>query len=73
MTITTEANSNVVNLSAYRSRRKRSVKQPIFGECMEKDGTDRLWWLADLRFLVVLNIVTWGPLIWTLNSLTSSP
>ncbi len=73
MTILTEANGNVVSLKAYRSRREHTGNQPISGECWESDGTDRLRSLADGRFLAVLTIITWGPFIWALNSLTTAP
>ena len=73
MTILTEASSNVVNLAAYRSRREHTGNKPDSDECWENDGTDRLWWLADGRFLAVLAIFTWGPFIWALHSITTVP
>ena len=73
MTISTEANGNVVSLKAYRSRRERTGNQPISDECWESDGTDRLRSLADGCFLAVLNIITWGPFIWALHSVTTAP
>ena len=73
MTITTEANSDVVSLAAYRSRRRHTRDKPISSECWENAGTDRLWWLGDGRFLAVLTTITWGPFIWTLHSLTTAP
>ena len=73
MAISTEANGNVVSLKAYRSRRERTGNQPISDECWESDGTDRLRSLADGCFLAVLNIITWGPFIWALHSVTTAP
>ncbi len=73
MTILTEANSNVVSLKAYRSRRNCTGNQPISDECWESDGSERLGSLADGCFLAVLNIITWVPFIWALNSLTTAP
>ncbi len=73
MTILTEANSNVVSLRAYRTRRNRTGNQPISDECWENDGTDRLRSLADGCFLTVLNILTWGPFIWVLHTVTTVP
>ena len=73
MTILTEANNNVVSLKAYRSRRNCTGNQPISDECWESDGSERLGSLADGCFLAVLNIITWVPFIWALNSLTTAP
>ena len=73
MTMLTEANSNVISLAAYRSRRKHTESKPISDDCLENDGADHLWWLGDGRFLAVLAIFTWGPFIWALQSLTTAP
>jgi hypothetical protein len=73
MTILTEANSNVVSLNAYRSRRNRTGNQPISDECWESDGSERLRSLSDGCFLAVLNIITWGPFIWALHTVTTAP
>lgn len=73
MTILTEANANVVSLTAYRSCRQSTGNQPGPDECWESDGTDRLKALADGCFLTVLNIITWAPFIWALNSITVAP
>jgi hypothetical protein len=73
MTISTEANGNVVSLKAYRSHRDRPEIQPISGEFWESDGTDRRSSLADGCFLAALNIITWGPFIWALHTVTTAP
>ncbi len=73
MTILTEANGNVVNLTAYRSRREHTGNKPISDECWENDGTDRPRSLADGCFLAVLNIITWAPFIWALHAVTTAP
>ncbi len=73
MTTLTEANSNVVCLKAYRSRRKRVGNQPISDESSENAGADRLRLLADGCLLAVLNIITWAPFIWALHSVTTAP
>ena len=73
MTILTEANDNVVSLSAYRSCRNRTGNQPISYECSEYDGTDRLRSLANGCFLAVLSILTWAPFIWALHTVTTAP
>ena len=72
MTISTEANGNVVSLNAYRSRRERTGNQPISDESWESNGTDRLRSLADGCFLAVLNIITWAPFIWALHMVTTA-
>ena len=59
MTISTEANGNVVSLKAYCSRREPTGNQPISDECWESDGTDRLRSLADGCFLAVLTLLRW--------------
>ena len=73
MTILTEANSNVVSLKAYRSRRNRTGNQPISDECWESDGSERLSSLVDGCLLAVLNIITWVPFIWALHTVTTAP
>ncbi len=73
MTVLIEANSNVVNLKAYRSRQTRAGNQPISDESSEIAGTDRLRPFADGCLLAVLNIITWAPFIWVLHSVTTAP
>ncbi len=73
MTISTEANGNVVSLKAYRSRRERTGSQPISDECCESDGADRLRSMADGCFLAVISIMAWAPFIWALHSVTTAP